>query len=298
MDNYIGEIAALFTAFCWTITATSFEFAGKKMGSLPLNIIRLFIAIIFLSIFNYFMRGIPLPTDASLSAWKWLSISGLIGFVLGDLFLFEAFVRIGSRISLLIMASVPPLTALLSFFILDELMTGSQLTGMLITLAGIALVILVKGKGKGNIKLSHPIKGLLFALGGAIGQSLGLILSKLGMADYDAFAATQIRVLAGILGFAIVFTVKRNWGSVVRAFDHKRAILVLTLGAFFGPFLGVALSLVSLQYTSAGVASTIMAITPVLIIPFSIFIHKEKVTIKEALGALLTVVGVAYIFMK
>ncbi len=271
---------------------------GKKIGSLALNIIRLFMAFVFLSIFNLVTRGLMFPMDASLEAWKWLGLSGFVGLVIGDLFLFEAFVRIGSRISMLIMASVPPITAVLSYFILGELMTVSQVVGMLITLLGIATVILVKGDKKGNFKFSHPVKGILFAFGGAIGQTLGLILSKFGMADYNAFAATQIRVIAGILGFAIVFTIRRNWGSVIRAFKQRKALMVLTIGAVFGPFIGVSLSLVSIQHTNPGVASTIMAITPVLIIPFSILVHKEKITIKEAFGALLTVVGVAYIFMK
>lgn len=295
MENYIGEIAALSTAICWTITATSFEYAGKKVGSLTLNIIRLFMAFIFLSLFNWFSRGLMFPSDANVQAWTWLTISGIVGFVIGDLFLFEAFVRIGARISMLIMATVPPISAILSYFILGESMTFSQVVGMAITLLGIATVILVKGEKK--VKLSHPIKGLLFAFGGAVGQALGLILSKFGMADYNAFAATQIRVIAGILGFAIVFTIKRNWGAVTRAFNQRKAIAVLTIGALFGPFIGVSLSLVSIQHTNPGVASTIMSITPVLIIPFSILVHKEKVSIKEAFGAFLTIMGVAYIFM-
>lgn len=298
MENYFGEMAALVTAICWTVTATCFEYAGKKIGSITLNIIRLFMAFIFLSIFNFFSRGMMLPIDASLDTWEWLAISGLVGFVIGDLLLFEAFVRIGARISMLIMASVPPITAILSYFILHEMMTISQVVGMVITLIGIAIVILVKGDKKGSIELSHPLKGILFAVGGAIGQALGLILSKFGMADYDAFSATQIRVIAGILGFAIIFTLRKNWGSVIKAVNQRKAMFVLTIGAVFGPFIGVSLSLVSIQHTNPGVASTIMAITPVLIIPFSIFIHKEKVTIKEAMGAFLTIIGVAYIFMK
>ncbi|QUI24533.1 DMT family transporter [Vallitalea pronyensis] len=297
MENYTGEIAALFTAICWSITATSFEYAGKKIGSLALNIIRLFMAFIFLGLFTWITRGLILPVDASLDTWIWLGLSGVVGFVMGDLFLFEAFVRIGSRISMLIMASVPPITAVLSFFILGEWMSVSQIIGMTITILGIAIVILVKGDHKGNIKLSHPVKGILFAFGGALGQTLGLILSKFGMADYNAFAATHIRVITGILGFAIVFTVKKRWGSVARAFRQRKAMMVLTIGAIFGPFIGVSLSLVAIQHTNPGVASTIMAITPVLIIPFSIAVHKEKITLKEALGALLTVVGVGYIFM-
>ena len=145
----------------------AFEAAGKRVGSLSVNFIRLIIAFFLIGIFTFFTRGMFLPLDASASTWIWLSISGVIGFVLGDLFLFEAFVLIGSRISLLIMAVVPPITALIGFFILGERLTVLDLLGMFITMGGIFLVILVKGSNEKKVKLSHPLKGISYAFIGA-----------------------------------------------------------------------------------------------------------------------------------
>jgi len=294
--NYIGEFAALATAFCWSITATSFEVAGKKVGSQPLNLIRLLIGSVFLCLFTLITRGLAFPIDATFNTWKWLFLSGLVGLVIGDLLLFEAFVRIGARISMLIYASVPPMSGILAYFILGETMSAIQIIGMFVTLTGIAIVILVKDSGN-KVKLSHPVAGILLAFGGAFGQALGYIIGKFGLENYDAFAATQIRLIAGIIGFAILFTIRGNWKSFFEAFKEKHAMAYITLGSFFGPFLGISLSLLAIQHTNPGVASTLTSITPVLLIPVAIFVRKETVHFKEFLGAMVAISGVALIFL-
>lgn len=296
-QSHLGEIAALVTALCWTATAIAFELAGKKIGSLSVNFLRLVMAFFLIGFFTLFTRGMFLPMDASGDAWLWLSISGIIGFVLGDLFLFQAFVEIGARISMLIMSTVPPITALLGFIIMREVLTISNLIGMFVTILGIALVILVKKSGNKKLEFNHPAKGLLFAFLGAIGQSLGLILSKMGMGDYNPFAATQIRIIFGIIGFIIVFSIMKRWGKLAEAVKNTDAMKKVSIGAFFGPFLGVSFSLLAVQYTAAGIASTIMAIVPVLIIIPSIIVFKEKITAKEIIGALVTVAGVSMLFL-
>ncbi|MDF2531846.1 MAG: hypothetical protein K0Q65_1427, partial [Clostridia bacterium] len=285
------------TALCWTLTAIAFESAGKKVGSLAVNIIRLVIAFILLSVFTFFTRGIGLPIDASGSNWLWLLISGMIGFVIGDLFLFQAYVLIGSRISLLIMSAVHPITAITGFLLMGERITLLGMSGMFITIGGIALVILSRSADEKKVKLAHPAKGLLFAFIGALGQSFGLVFSKLGMGDYHPFAATQIRIIAAFIGFFIVITVGKRWKEVFDSFQNKIAIRNIAIGAFFGPFLGVSFSLLAVQHTSTGIVSTITSISPILIIPASIMIFKEKVLPKEIVGALITLVGVALLFI-
>ena len=122
--THLGEIIALATALCWTITSLSFESAGKKILTMSLNFIRLIIVFILISLYCYFTRGLILPIDASLHNWTWLGLSGLVGFVIGDLFLFQAFIELGARISMLVMASVPPITALMGYIFLDEKLTS------------------------------------------------------------------------------------------------------------------------------------------------------------------------------
>lgn len=295
----LGETYALLTAVCWTVTAMSFESAGKKVGSLSVNILRLLVALVFFSIYGYFARGLALPLDATPFVWKWLGVSALVGFCLGDLLLFQAFVMVGSRISMLIMSGVPPLTALLGWWIMGEKLTLMAWFGMFLTLCGICIVILSKGAQNKTHKM--PLKrwvwGLIFASGGGIGQAVGLVLSKYGMGDYDALAATHIRVIVGAVGFGIIFTLTRRWNEVFRSLRHRTAMKGILLGSFFGPFLGVSFSLLAIQNTDTGIASTIMAIVPVLIIPPAIMLFKEKVTKPEIFGAFLAVIGVAVLFL-
>ncbi|WP_416198812.1 MAG: EamA family transporter [Sporanaerobacter sp.] len=294
---HFGEIASLITAVFWTITATSFELAGKKVGSLSVNYIRLMIGFILISLYTTFTRGMFLPLDATSRAWFYLSLSGLIGFVIGDMFLFQAYVEIGSRISMLIMALVPPITAFLGYITMGELLTVSNIIGMIITISGIALVVLMRNPEEKTLKFSYSVKGISYAFIGAIGQSLGLILSKIGMGDYNPFAATQIRIISGIVGFTIVFFAMKKWDKLKEALSDKNAMKYISIGSIFGPFLGVSFNLLAIQYTTTGVASTITSIVPVLIIPASVFILKEKVSPKEIIGAVVTVVGVSLLFI-
>lgn len=297
INNHPGEFAALLTAIFWTITALSFESASHRIGSLSVNIIRLFIGIIFLSIFNFIHRGIALPTDASLYNWLWLAISGLIGLLFSDLFLFKSYTIIGSRFSMLLMTLVPPITAFFSFIILGERLTLFNYLGMTLTFSGIALAIFSRNSAKEKLSLKLSQRGLLYAIGGAVGQALGLVLSKFGMKDYDPFAATQIRIIAGLAGFVLLITFLKRWPNVLRALKNRKGMQLTTIGSFFGPFLGVSFSLIAVKYTEAGIASTIMALVPVFIILPSVILYKQKVRVTEIIGAFVSVCGVALFFV-
>jgi drug/metabolite transporter (DMT)-like permease len=289
-------MAALSTAVMWSFTGICFENAGKRVGSFSVNILRLSMAFVMMTIFNFFTRGFMLPVDASPHTWFYLSISGAFGLLIGDFFLFYSYVLIGVRVAALVMTAVPPMTAILSFLIFGERMDPVSIIGMTVTIFGISAVIFVKG-GKGErLKLAHSVKGLSFAFIGAVGQSLGLIFSKMGMGSYNAFAATQIRIMAGLIGFIILFSVTNRWKMAIEATKDKAAMGFITVGSFFGPFLGVAMSLVAIQNTKAGIASTLIALVPVFVIPLTVLIRKESVNSKEIMGALIAVSGVAIMF--
>ena len=302
---YFGETAALLTAVFWTVTSMAFESAGKKVGALSVNLIRLVIAFFIYCIYTQITRGMWFPFDAQAEQWLWLILSGLVGFVIGDLFLFQAFVIVGARISMLIMAMTPPFTAFISYFLLGEILSPLNWIGMAVTIFGISMVILKRSSKittndrtfRNRLTSAYSIQGILLALGGALGQAIGLVLSKKGMGDYDAFAASQIRVLTGIVGLAILLFFLKRYPRVWAALKNRSAMKSISLGSFFGPFLGVSFSLLAIQHTKAGIAATIMAIVPVLIIPFAILIFKEKVSRKEIIGAIITVLGVTIFFL-
>ncbi|MDP4209108.1 MAG: DMT family transporter [Bacteroidota bacterium] len=297
IQSHIGEFAALLVAVFWTVSALAFESAGKAIGSLVVNLLRLVFALVFLSVFTLFYRGLALPVDASAYQWTWLSLSGLVGFVLGDLFLFKSFTIIGSRLAMLIMTLAPPITALTGWLLLDERLGVFSIFGIILTISGIALTTFSHNPEHERLQLNMPVRGFLFALGGALGQAFGLVLSKKGMAGYDPFAATQIRIIVGIVGFSAIVLLMGRVRQVFDGLKNRKGMAGTSIGALFGPFLGVSLSLLSIKYTSTGVSATIMSTTPILIIFPAILLFKQKVTVKEVIGSIISVIGVAFFFI-
>ena len=301
MAARLGEIAALSTALLWAFTALFFAAAGARIGSLVVNFVRLVMALALFAAGSTILHGHPLPLDASAHAWLWLSVSGLVGFTFGDLCLFRALVVLGPRLSSLIMSFAPPLTACLGWIVLRESLRWTDVCGMTLTLGGIAWAIVDRTPPSAAAtapELSGRAKlvGVLLAFGGALGQAGGLVLSKHGMGDYDAFSATQIRVIAGGAGFAVLFTLTGWWPKVLVGLRDRTALSFTAGGAIFGPFLGVWLSLIAVQHTTTGVAASLMATAPILIIPLVVLLRRERVGVGGVGGALLAVAGVILLF--
>ena len=292
-----GQLAALGAAASWAVTAIVIEGAARRIGSLTVNLVRLVFGFALLSLAASIARGIPLPVDATAHNWAWLGISGLIGFTFGDLCLYRAYLVLGPRLSSLMMSLVPPMTALIGWAALGEKLTGRDLLGMTLTVTGIGWAILERGKGTESGPLTVSLAGVALGFGGALGQAVGLILSKIGMAGYHTLASNQVRVLAGAVGYALLFFALRWWPNVRTGLRDGKAVSLCALGAVFGPFLGVSLSLVAVRETVAGVAASIMALTPVLIIPLVIVLRKERVGIGGFAGALIAVTGVVLLFL-
>ena len=292
ITSHIGEIAGLGVAVCWTLSALFFEKAGHKISSLSVNFIRLLFAIGFLGISTFFTRGIFFPTDATGYQWFWLGLSGFVGFFLGDLFLFKSYSIIGSRTAALMMSLAPMLTAIIGWFFLKETLSFKDIAAIIISVSGIIIAISSR-----KMKLNYPAKGLLFAFGGAVGQAVGLILSKKGIGHYDALAATQIRAMFGLLSFGILITVLRRWCKLKTDLTHTSELKSVTVGAVFGPFLGVALGLFAIQQTKTGIASTLMALVPIFIIVPSAIMFKEKIRPQQVVGAIVSIIGASLFFI-
>jgi len=290
-----GELAALAVAVCWTFTSLFFEAAGKRLGSLSVNFIRLLIALILFTIYSMVFYGKIFP-EAETERYLWLAASGVIGFFIGDLFLFKAFILIGSRLSMLMMSLAPVFAAVLAYVFIDEVLLLSDIAAIIITVFGIAIVVLTRNSN-GKIVLSRPFKGFFYALIGALGQAGGLILSKKGVTGYDPFLATDIRVMAGLASFGLLIIFLGQTKKIFFSYKDIRGVGLSTCGAFLGPFAGVSLSLYSVKHIHVGIASTIMAIVPVLLIPVSMVLYREKVKLIEAAGIVIAVAGVAVLFL-
>ena len=297
----IGELAAFGTAICWTVSAVFFETASRRIGTAAVNFFKVCFAFALLFFTSWAIRGLPLPFDAPARSWLWMSLSGIVGFVVSDYFLFNAYVMIGSRTTMLFLALSPPFTALIGFLVLGDVMPPLGLAGMVLVCSGIAAAVLGRRRDPRVEKSKETpslVKGYVFAFMAAMWQSVGMILTKLGAVDYDPIAGTQIRVLAGIVGFGVFALISGNGRAVfVQAPRNAAGMRGTALGAVFGPFLGVTLSVFALQKTFAGTVSTLIGLTPVLIIPPSVFFLKQKVSVWEVLGAVLAVGGTVVFFL-
>lgn len=295
-----GELIAILTVFCWTISVQFFEAASRRVGSTPVNIIRLAAAFVYFTVLLLFRDGAFIPFDFDARAWFLLSLSGVAGFFVGDIFLFKALVEIGPRVAMLLHSLAAPTAAVIGFLFLDETYRLLQWLGIAVAVGGVSLVVFEKAgrktaAGSRNVRVIS-LKGVLYGLGAMVGQALGFILSKAGMQTangyLDAFSATQIRVIAGLFCFMVFFTLTGRWGRVVSATADKKAVAYTLAGASVGPFLGVSLSLLALHYLPTGVAATILSLVPVCIIPFAVFIHKEHVSLRAVIGALIAFGGI------
>jgi drug/metabolite transporter (DMT)-like permease len=290
-----GELAAIGTAFLWTLSALAWTSAGKDMGALAVSFIRLVVTCVYLSIYGQILRGMALPMDADGETWLYLSVSGFFGFFIADLCLFKSFLLIGPRISLLLQSLSPPLSAIIAWIFLGDMLQMKDWIGMVITLAGVVWVVLEQPETPEEHKRRrHMARGIFFAVVSAATGAIGMVFSKKGIAHYDnAVAATYIRVIGAMAGYVVLLTLVWRWPVIFKAARHGRAMAILTFGSFVGPFMGVILCMVALRYCHAGVVSTIVNTMPVLILPFLIVIYHEKVSLRAVGGAVLSVLGVA-----
>jgi drug/metabolite transporter (DMT)-like permease len=297
---YLGEIASLLTAVCWSTNAVLFAKAGRRVGSSTVNVIRLGMALLFMFLLHLLLVGTLFPVSAGPVRFVWLGISGLIGFALGDALLFEAYVLLGPRLTVLVFTMWPVLAALMAWGILGQNMSVTKVCAMLVTLVGITMVVAEKSQGtQGQPRSRHFTLGLLLALGGALGQAVGFILSKLGMAgNFSPISANLIRVCAGASALWLWQILRGDLVPNFRKLKDTRAALLIGLGALFGPVIGVVMSLYAINHARyIGVASTIMSLSPVLILPFSIFVEKEQVSFLAVAGTVISISGAAAMFL-
>ncbi len=298
----MGEIAAFTTAVLWTLTSIFFTSASKQVGSLVVNRIRLFFAVIFLILAHLALTGQALPLAASPERWFWLALSGIVGLTLGDTLLFQSFILVGNRIGMLLMASVPVIGSLAAWLFLGETLPLQIMLGIAVCVLGIAMVILerrspdLNGANLPTDRRAYTI-GILYGLGGAIGQAGGLILAKKGLADdFSPLSATLMRMIAAMLTMWLITFIARQGKMTLRAVHGNPRVLSAILGGTVaGPFLGVWCSLIAVQSTQVGVASTLMALSPVLILPIAHWGFKEPISLRTVLWTLAALVGVALI---
>ena len=314
--NYLGELISIGVAFSWTATALLSEFGSKRMGNVMLNVLRMSLALLFSLVLFDVVTGNVLPVGASSEAIGWMLLSGCVGYVIGDFCLFQCYIIIGSRFGQLFMTLAPLSAALMAWITLGQQMTQMSIVAMLVTLFGISISVLGRGEHH-KVSLRLPLNGVLFAIGAAMCQGIGLVLSKIGMDHYVVsddmpqwlvpFSANFYRCIAGVIGFSLLLGLRkrksqssgggRREASLRAVLHDKKGLSVATATTIFGPFVGVGFSLMAVQSTAAGIASTLMAMTPIIILLPSYWLFHEKITWRAIIGAVISVFGVSLFFL-
>ncbi len=294
---FLGEISALVTATLWGGTSIAFTAAIRRVGSVQVNVTRMLLAALYLLAT---VLALGFPTGVAGDQFLFLALSGLAGLVVGDSFLFKAYQEVGPRISMLVMSIAPAISALLAYVFLGEVLSLTAILGICVTVGGITLVIFDRQRGR---TIQQPLNtvGVLSAFVGASGQAIGLILAKEAflLGPLHPMVATLIRVCVSVAVLGPAMMIVGLYKNPFRTFRHeKRAFAFTSLGAFLGPFLGITGSLVAVSLTKVGIAATLLATTPIVMLPMVRYITKEELTWKAIVGAVVAVAGVAMLFLR
>jgi drug/metabolite transporter (DMT)-like permease len=292
--NQVGEWAALANAVLWTLSALAWTSAGRRIGALATSFLRLVLAVGMLMVYGYFRRGLAWPTDAGWNTWLVLGVSGFLGYFVSDLLLFKALLVIGPRLALLVTALTPPAAALISWVYDRDSLSPQAWLAMAITLAGVLWVVLEQRAGDEQPHSRRQLRyGLFLSSVATVVQAFGMVLAKRGVADFDFAASALIRILGAVAGYMTLITLLGRWRPVIAATGRRKPMLILLAGTIVGPVLGVLMNVLALQNCPVGVVATILTTIPVMILPFTVYLYGERVSIRAAGGAVLAVAGVA-----
>ena len=309
--KYLGELISLGVACSWTVAALASEVGSKRLGVFVMNVWRMGVALLFSALLMWWVLGQPWPVYAGEEAWLWLLASGVVGYFFGDWCLFNSYLVIGSRMGQLFMTLAPMFTALSAWVMIGQTLAWTSLLAMFVTLLGIAISVLGRDE-QHHVSVSLPMKGVLFGIGAGLGQGVGLVLSKIGLDHYVEdvpvgllpsvegylpFASNMIRCVAGFACFTAWLILSGHADRMRQSLSDHKGLLAMLCAVVSGPFVGVGFSLMAVQYTAAGIASTLMALTPILILLPSRWLFGQPITLKGVVGALISVVGVSLFFL-
>lgn len=298
----MGELAAVAASALWSFTSIQFTLAGRRVGSSAMNYARLALALLYLSLTHWLITGEVWPIHAAPARWLWMSLSGVVGLTLGDAALYQGYMLIGPRRTQLMMTSAPALTTLAARLLWNERLSLPQLLAMTLTVGGIMWVVSEPRQGErhfaGDDDPQAYRKGLVLGGLAALCQAIGLLLSRQGLVGgFSPLSATVIRMAAATVAIVVIGAARGQTRAIWQRLQDRHALWLIVGGALTGPYIGVWLSMEAVQHAAMGIASTLLALAPVLLIPLSAWFFGERVTRRAVLGTLLALMGVALIFL-
>lgn len=311
MQPYIGQAAGVATSMLWTATSLLFAAAARRIGPTLLNTLRIAFAVALHGLTFRLVSGDWIP-DALPGQITYLAVSGIVGLTIGDQALFTALVDIGPRRCMLIMATSPLFATFFGWLALGETLEPLAWLAIALTIGGVAWVIMERPARKIKIDAVYRTRGIVLAFVASACQAGGLLLSKQGMGHgwlpveqhISPQTGTYIRMFFAGLGMIPVFILHRRWElkrrarglEPARTGSVKVGLIFVACGTIVGPYLGVWMSLVATDRASVAVAQTLCSLSPVFILPFAVWVEKERIGFRAILGATVAVCGSAILF--
>lgn len=299
-------LPALLTTFLWALGAVASHRLARRMGSLPANFWRLLAAALFLGAYAHTF-GVGFAGQGA----GWFFLSGVVGFGFGDIALYFALVKLGPRLTaLLVQCLAAPIAFCVEWAWLDRTPTGAQMLASAVILAGVGVAL---APGSHSVPRGHLVGGILLGVIGAAGQGVGAVLSghafeitrAAGEAVNGVDAAYQ-RIWGGVLIAAVWLAVavarrQTDWVRP-RAAEARAAADAWTsrvpvwgwvvITALTGPVLGVSCYQWALSTAPSAVVLAVVATTPLAVMPVLYVLDGEKPGLRAALGGVVAVAGV------
>jgi drug/metabolite transporter (DMT)-like permease len=299
--SFLGELAALGAATMWSLSSLFFTTGSRRIGSMVVNRVRLALAVLFVGTAHLLLFGTPFPAGAEPYRILWLALSGVIGLVIGDSLLFQSYVLIGPRLGVLMLSLAPIFSTLLAWTLLGERLSVTEMAAIAVALGGVAWVVLEHGRGGEAHPLSRAsyVRGILFGAGAGFCQAAGLVTAKRGLAgDFPALSGVMVRMTVAMTVMWLLAAFRREIRQTIRApLSDRIAARAVLGGTLLGPFVGVWLSLIAVQSARVAIASTLMAMTPVISLPVVHWFYHERVSRRAVAGTLIAMAGVAAMFL-
>ncbi|MEM7453874.1 MAG: DMT family transporter [Planctomycetota bacterium] len=290
----IGESAALAAAMMWAVSAMIW--GRVELTAVGINLTKNVFGTVYILIHLAIVSVIAGTAmfNASLESLGWLSLSGLVGIVIGDTLYFRSLQILGPRLSLMVASSSPLAAALLGWWWLSEDLMWFSIVGIMLTVAGIVSVVSDRRAKAERPKLlpGKVSTGVLCGIGGAIAQAAGVALSKLGMDDCGPAEATFVRLVAAAVLTVVITMAAGNLRSIVRNTCKAKTLKLILLGTAVGTWLGIWLSQVAVKDTNVAIAQTLLATSPLFAIPIVFFYQGHKVSVIAIIGTLIAIFGI------
>jgi drug/metabolite transporter (DMT)-like permease len=301
MEQLLGQLLALITAVCWAQNSLIYAHVGAEFSANTTAHIRLWIALPLMLLVHFVFEGSFFPMGMPLRSFLLIGVSGVLGFCIADLFLFHSFVSIGARQTMVIMTTSPLFGAILAWVVRKETLSALQITGMVVTLLGVAWVVFADRSAGVIGKKKHVLHGVLIALGGSISQAVAFVLADIGMSEnVSAMSANVVRLSFGLGALILFALVRKTFVQDFKRFSNKsghRALLLILAAAIVGPVLGIILNLQALKLAPVGVVTTLSQLTPVMLLPMEKWFLKKSVPPLAVLGTLIAVAGSVLLFI-